>query len=324
MTISLFIRKAIRKIKRDIKNTFCKKTILKEEINDLQYQLRYLTNHISPEKIKPATGYLREFQIKEIEFMKEIIPILNKENIFPILSGGCVLGYLRHNGFVPWDDDLDFDLMRNDFNKLIDYAKTHWLWIEIIQQDDLINRYYDDAIRANPNTIIAIRTPYCLHVFRGTSIKDCVNLEFFMFDYVKDNVNEEIMIQYKHKIHDYIHSRFNRKKIQSLLNFYENELKNSPVFTETPTKRIYYGLGNNGFTEYGYHGILNYDDIFPPKDAIFEGANVKIPNNPENAMKCLYGDWKKLPSDIGISHGIEVINEYLRDYNFEEINYKNS
>ncbi len=311
--------KVLKEIKQIIKKTFFKNRILRKKIERLQYQLDYLKNHTTPETLKPAIGFIREYQMREIDFMKEIITLLNKENIFPTLGGGGILGLIRHNGFVPWDDDLDFDLLREDFEKVVEYAKKNWTWIELNKIDDYLYKSYDDSIRQNPDKIIAIRSPYCLHIYRGKSLKDSVNVEFFMLDYVKENVTDEQIIQYKNKIKLFLNKQ--RRNIKTILSFYEQELDNSTVFTREKTSRLYYGIGNHGFTEYSFHGFLNYSDVFPIRDVEFEGAMVKIPNKPENYLRSLYGNWKKLPNDVGIPHTIEDINDYCREYNLTEIDY---
>ncbi len=49
---------------------------------------------------------------------KEINAVCEKYNIHLIAAGGTALGAIRHHGFIPWDDDMDLFVFRNEFEKL--------------------------------------------------------------------------------------------------------------------------------------------------------------------------------------------------------------
>ena len=62
---------------------------------------------------------LHEIQEIELKLLREVDRICKKHNLHYSLSGGTLLGAIRHKDFIPWDDDIDLDLKRDDFNKLI-------------------------------------------------------------------------------------------------------------------------------------------------------------------------------------------------------------
>ena len=65
-----------------------------------------------------ATGKLRSAQLASNYILKRVKKICDENNINLLLDAGTLLGAVRHQGSIPWDDDIDMIVMREDFAKL--------------------------------------------------------------------------------------------------------------------------------------------------------------------------------------------------------------
>lgn len=71
-------------------------------------------------KYNPDGSQLRRMQLRMLDILMVIDDICHRHNIPYWLSGGSMLGAVRHEGFIPWDDDLDIEMLRPDFERLME------------------------------------------------------------------------------------------------------------------------------------------------------------------------------------------------------------
>lgn len=89
--------------------------------------------------VKDNSRYLQKLHLEILSIMDEVIRVCKGNNIRYYIVGGTLLGAIRHNGFIPWDDDFDIAMPREDFERFIALAPQ-----------ELSSEYYLEWITCNP------------------------------------------------------------------------------------------------------------------------------------------------------------------------------
>ena len=84
------------------------------------YLKYYKKNNIDITTLLPAEGQIRDVQLATLSLLKDFDTICKQNDIRYWLDGGTLLGAIRHKGFVPWDDDIDTAMLREDYEQIIE------------------------------------------------------------------------------------------------------------------------------------------------------------------------------------------------------------
>ena len=144
---------------------------------------KILNNNIKNQDLRQLTTQEQE-SLKEmlLHIAKDIDTVCRKYNIKLFLVGGSLLGAVRHSGFIPWDDDIDFGLTRNDYTTFIS-----------IFDKELGDNYYLRCLNSkypNGNRFMQIfRKGTILETAEGSTPLQpkCISIDIFPYDYAPNN-----------------------------------------------------------------------------------------------------------------------------------------
>ena len=240
-----------------------------------------------------------EYKKVVLGVMCKIDEICREHNLQYMIFYGSLLGAVRHKGFIPWDDDIDIVMKREDCYKLS----------EIINSGDYGLNYI--SIETNPDTIF----PCGKVCDTNTTIEESgfvsvdgygAFVDIFPLDYLSDDPKERAKIKKKclflRKM--IVHSaRLSYTKSDSLvtnikrsLAFNVGKLCNTKKLVErftalatqyNETNRTYIGVVHDN--EYRVEELMNTSEVE------FEGHYFLGPENPDEILTGLYGDYMKLP-----------------------------
>lgn len=123
----------------------------------------------NPEDLK----HLHDLQLM---ILKDFIEFCEEHDIVYFIDGGSALGCVRHQGFIPWDDDIDVILFRDQYEKFLKYRHEFDKKYDILNMEDY--EYY-----CRLYTKISLKGTHTGEIFeKNTDFTFGINIDIFVFD----------------------------------------------------------------------------------------------------------------------------------------------
>lgn len=271
-------------------------------------QRNYLMRHINAENLLPATGELRKTQMNTLKNMVDFCKLCEEEsiNIKPFMISGTLLGAVRHKGFIPWDDDLDFGLIYKEYCELMDYFKRKDCLFIHCGENVWKNSEGKTSVDVNNKYICAYGLGYAQVYYNigNPHIKDNVFITDIMpIYYFADNYSEE---EYKEEFSRWLGKRY--EDFMLVDEMYYSTMSDEGIIKDRETNRVGQGHDYTSFlhTQLAQNGrrfdtkIWDAEILLPLQKMKFENAEFCAPANPLKWLeKEGYGDVMSLPSRVG-------------------------
>lgn len=262
-----------------------KREIAKERQENVFYQ--YKKDKIDITKVPPAQGLLRDIQLANLTLLKELAYVCEKNNFKYILDAGTLLGAVRHSRFIPWDDDIDILMLREDYEKIVSAFKN------TTRNSDIYAEYHRDK-DTNSQYFIKIKHKKC--PFLGVDI--------FPLDSYGEHLSLKEQLIATNKICKIL------KHLKKEINPNISNEETKTILTKTMKEKILLSSTNeNGDFVYGVdfaHKLKNWfldrDIVLPLRKIQFEDSKYTTVNKPKEFLKNIYGDYMKYPKKMKILH----------------------
>lgn len=266
-------------------------------------------------------------QKRLLDMMKFFHEYCESKNLSYIALGGTMLGAARHRGFIPWDDDIDVGMPREDFDKLMEH------------QGEFLGNFYLEGPESKDKGFCF---PYGkLYDTKSTLIENTryqlvrgVFIDIFPLDGLTNEAGE-IEKAYKgiKKYRDRLLIRTlalsrRRKWYKNCLIFFARMIPFKRFNEKEICHRLDERFKTKGFSTYRYGGnmfgawgikeIMETDIVGTPQLYDFEDMKIYGAEQYDAYLSHLYGDWKKLPpEEKRVTH-----HDYYLDLDTSYLDYK--
>lgn len=257
---------------------------------------------------------LKKYQRCLLGIAEDIISVCEEENVTYHLTGGSALGAVRHHGFIPWDDDMDIDILGSDFDRfekafLAKFSDKYWfhtykkknygILVNRIRLKNSVIRTREDAENDECGfyvDIIRIENTFNNPVLRFMHGMDCMGMGFLLscrnyYHYRKkvlalagDNKKLAAVLKTKIFIGRLISFRSLDKWAAKTQRCYSRCKNNKSVYVSVPAGRRHY-----------FGEMYKRADFAEPSKVSFEGHMWNVPRDYDAYLKNMYGDYMKIP-----------------------------
>lgn len=258
-------------------------------------------------RFNPDGSVLRRQQMRMLSILQVVDRICRTHGIPYWLSSGTLLGAVRHKGFIPWDDDVDIEMRRPDYLRLLEILPRE-LPPHLVLQTQATDPGYTSVyakIRDLNSRILETNGYDRGYKYQGIYI-DIFPLENLIYPvaWLGANMHGHIYKILKNKT---LTEEVRMKRVRRFLNF--NKYIGFPVLRFLSFfvhgKAMRHALGT------AFYAPRYMDDIFPLKEIEFEGYSFGAPYNPDAYLKKMYGDYMKLPD-------LQSIKAHLKEISIED------
>jgi lipopolysaccharide cholinephosphotransferase len=254
-----------------------------------------MNNEALRARFNPDGSLLRRQQMRMLEILLEVDKICKKHDIPYWLSSGTLIGAMRHEGFIPWDDDLDIEMMRSDYLRLMEVLPSElpeWLALQNDETDPYYFFFYA-KVRDRRSKMLEQNNYDRLWKEQG------IYIDIFPMEQHPIWLHKltEKTVGHMYKI--WRTSTDDAKAIKSvrrIFNFNDKILFPclrtilSPLASHlSPLKTITSAMG------IPFHNRRYAKEIFPLTTHVFEGHQFPVPHNADAHLRHLYGDYMQLP-----------------------------
>ena len=259
------------------------------------------------EVLDDMNNNMNRLQLTELEILLAVDNICKKYNIDYFLDSGTALGAIRHHGFIPWDDDIDIGMLREDYDRFISIA-----------QSELGEKYFLQTFSSDPGCpclFAKVRkngTSVIENNKQGMKMHTGIWIDIFPFDSLPKSHNLTIIklklvgiIKNVFLIRKIPHSNAGNKGLKKYIKVAIRKLLHY-IFLIIPESILIIIIdkiiesGNNDSSNvtcyfYGKPIIFEKAKLVPTHLVSFENYEFPIVNDTDYYLTLSYGDYMKLP-----------------------------